>query len=253
MGRMLGAFDYDNDTARNDLNLCPDCGCYFPQDTCPICGKVCPEEMRAGNRKPTKQKKSPRNRGSGRVIFVEWYHSWWFILIALFFMPVIGIILLLTSPHKKSLKIGLTVALVCYLAITSVSLTRIFSFFEKPVDTSLSREQYVAACETVDAEAFFRSAEQYREKFVTMTLIVTEKVVDSESGKYNVYYVCRAPEGGEFTVLIRDCVQDNPQNLIPGDTVTVYGEGAGEQVIVKDYYYEITAPCVSVAYLKTAP
>jgi hypothetical protein len=57
MGRMLGAFDSD-EIDRPDLNKCPDCGCFFLQDTCPICGKLCPEEMRAGNRKPVKLKKT---------------------------------------------------------------------------------------------------------------------------------------------------------------------------------------------------
>ena len=78
MGRMLGAFDDDVELDRPDLNKCPDCNCFFAGDNCPICGKVCPEHMRAGNRAPVKQqKKKKRSSGSGRVTFVEWYHSWW--------------------------------------------------------------------------------------------------------------------------------------------------------------------------------
>ena len=57
MGRMLGSFADDTELDRPDLNKCPDCKCYFAGDTCPLCGKVCPEEMRAGNRKPVKVKK----------------------------------------------------------------------------------------------------------------------------------------------------------------------------------------------------
>ena len=54
---MLGAFDSDNNHDRPDLNKCPDCGCFFAQDHCPLCGKLCPEEMRAGNRKAVKPEK----------------------------------------------------------------------------------------------------------------------------------------------------------------------------------------------------
>ena len=61
MGRMLGAFDDDVELDRPDLNKCPDCNCFFAGDNCPICGKVCPEHMRAGNRAPVKpQKKKKR-------------------------------------------------------------------------------------------------------------------------------------------------------------------------------------------------
>ena len=87
MGRMLGAFDNPEELDRPDLNKCPNCNCYFPQDTCPICKMECPEEMRAGNRKKVKKKRSRRG-ASGRVTFVEWYHSWWFIVIMMFFMPI---------------------------------------------------------------------------------------------------------------------------------------------------------------------
>ena len=46
MGRMLGSFDPEDELDRPDLNKCPDCGCYFATDNCPLCGKVCPPEMR---------------------------------------------------------------------------------------------------------------------------------------------------------------------------------------------------------------
>ena len=53
MGRSFENYD---ELDRPDLNKCPDCGCFFGQDYCPICGKLCPEEMRAGNRAAVKQK-----------------------------------------------------------------------------------------------------------------------------------------------------------------------------------------------------
>ena len=56
MGRMLGYHDSD-ELDRPELNKCPDCECYFATDECPLCGKICPEEMRAGNRAPVKHKK----------------------------------------------------------------------------------------------------------------------------------------------------------------------------------------------------
>ena len=62
MGRNLGAFDNDEELDRPDLNKCPDCGCFFESLTCPICKKVCPEEMRAGNR-PTVKKTRKKQKG----------------------------------------------------------------------------------------------------------------------------------------------------------------------------------------------
>ena len=49
MGRMLGSHGSE-ELDRPDLNKCPDCGCFFSSDNCPLCGKPCPEEMRAGNK-----------------------------------------------------------------------------------------------------------------------------------------------------------------------------------------------------------
>ena len=118
MGRMLGAFDPNDDLDRPDLNKCPDCGCYFAQLHCPLCGKECPEEMRAGNRKRKKRKKTRRG-SSGRVTFVEWYHSWWFIVLMLLWVPLGGIILLITSPHKTRLKILLIALCIVYSIVSS--------------------------------------------------------------------------------------------------------------------------------------
>ena len=105
MGRMLGAFDGREELDRPDLNKCPDCECFFAGETCPLCGKVCPEEMRAGNRKPPKKQRRLRSGSNGRVTFVEWYHSWWFIVLMMIFIPIAGIVLLITSPHRTRSKI----------------------------------------------------------------------------------------------------------------------------------------------------
>ena len=125
MGRMLGSTGSD-ELDRPDLNKCPDCQCYFAGLNCPLCGKLCPEEMRAGNRKPVKVKKH-RNTGSGRVTFVEWYHSWWFIVLMMFVMPIMGIILLLTSPHERWKKVLFAVIAVIYLVASTFGIGAIWS------------------------------------------------------------------------------------------------------------------------------
>lgn len=112
MGRMLGAFDNPQELDRPDLNKCPDCECFFAGETCPLCGKVCPEEMRAGNRKPPKREKRRRGGNPGRVTFVEWYHSWWCIILASIFMAPLGIILMITSPRRTLWKVLFIIAVV---------------------------------------------------------------------------------------------------------------------------------------------
>ena len=67
MGRSLGYFDSE-ELDRPELNKCPDCECYFASEECPLCGKVCPEAFRAGNRAPVKKKK--HKNSSGRVQFI---------------------------------------------------------------------------------------------------------------------------------------------------------------------------------------
>ena len=115
MGKMLGAHE-GAPLDRPDLNKCPDCGCFFATDACPLCGKVCPEEMRAGNRKavkPPKRKKS----SSGRVTFMEWYYSWWFILVMMIFAPVVGIILFASSPRKRWVKITVSLLIAAFYCL----------------------------------------------------------------------------------------------------------------------------------------
>ena len=174
MGRMLGSFADDNELDRPDLNKCPDCDCFFASDTCPLCKKVCPEEMRAGNRKPVKPKKQKRTSGPGRVTFISWYHRWWFILLMLWLMPIVGIILLISSPHdkwKKWLVAGICAVwlLFSYIGIGSI-IGMISGIFDQPVDTSLSREAYIERCETVSAVQYYRGYADYEDDFVTVEL-----------------------------------------------------------------------------------
>ncbi len=256
MGRMLGAFDSDDELERPDLNKCPDCGCFFAQDDCPLCGKTCPEDMRAGNRKIVRKKKEKNS--TGRVIFVEWYHSWWFIIVMLLTFSVLGFVLLFTSPHKKSKKIAVGVAAALYFALSSFGIGgivgRITGFFDRPVDTSLSREEYVSECVYADPERFYRSAQELCDAYLFLELEITGRFVDpraEHSGeKYPAYYTAKAKDSDAFDILIRDCVISGNQNLLVGDIVIVYGEGAGNVSVYDENYNILDAPCINMAYFE---
>ena len=115
MGRNLGYFDSD-ELDRPELNKCPDCECYFASEACPLCGRICPEEMRAGNRAKVKHKK--HRSSSGRVQFIPWYYSWWFIILVFSVSRLAGIILFATSPYSKKAKIIVTVVALCVAILT---------------------------------------------------------------------------------------------------------------------------------------
>ena len=257
MGRMLGTYAEDEDLDRADLNKCPDCGCYFAQDDCPLCGKPCPEHMRAGNRTVVKQKKRKKknNNQSGRVVFIDWYYSWWFIILMMFLMPVVGILLLITSPHDKSKKTLFIVIAVIYLIISTIGISSVIgivkTIFDRPVDTSLSKEDYIAACQTVAPEEFYRNPARYEDKFVTMTIKVVDyaQSADFYVGNDHVYYLCEAENGSVFTIIIRDCQVENNIKLIRGDVITVYGEGAGEVEVLDQEYDLYNEACLNVAYI----
>ena len=256
MGRMLGAFDNDDELDRPDLNKCPDCLCFFADDVCPICGKVCPEEMRAGNRKAVKPKRVKSGGTQYRVTFIPWYQRWWFILLMMFLSPfsIVGIVLLITSPYKKWVKILFAVLIGLYLLISTFGFTlfHIFSdLWSEPVDRSLSETEYVAACKTVTAEDVFRAPEAHKEEFVAITLTVRENVVDSEAYSMNLefpsYYVC-TDATGEFEILIRDCVIDG-QNYVFGDMILVYGEGAGTVSFYDIDWILRDGSCINAAFI----
>ena len=114
MGRFLGSHESE-ELDRPDLNKCPDCRCFFAGDNCPLCGKLCPEEMRAGNRAKVKASRSAPNPNAGRVTFIPWYHSWLCIILMLFVFPLLGIILLFTSPHKKWIKVTFVIVAILFV------------------------------------------------------------------------------------------------------------------------------------------
>lgn len=261
MGKYLGSHDSD-ELDRPDLNKCPECGSFFApeDDTCPICGAFCPEEFRAGNRRPVKAKKQAFSRASSRVTFVEWYHSWWFIIIALFFMPLIGVVLLITSPHKTKHKLIFVAAALLYTVLVSwgvggMLIGMVQNRLDPPVNTALSMQEYIAACEPLDAQVFYRGAEAYTGVPVAVTLTVRGSFTDPESvyssdGEHR-YYRC-TDDGETFTVLVRDCVLENRINLIAGDRILIYGEGAGNISVYDADYTRISAPALNAAYIMLA-
>ena len=257
MGRMRGVFDNDEELDRPDLNKCPDCGCFFAQDECPLCGKTCPEEMRAGNRKAVKKKKRPSS-GSNRVTFIEWYHSWWFIILMMFIFPLVGIILLITSPHQKNKKIIFVCIAAAYMVLSTVGIGAIASLignaFDRPVDTSLTREEYVSACEEVSPEAFYRAPDAYKGEFVKMTLTVVDRATYFNDSFYyeeeEGYYICRASDGGDILLIVRDCLVDGKTRLIAGDVITVYGQGGGERSVYDSEYDIVDSVCLNMAYVE---
>lgn len=256
MGRYLGAFDEDSDIDRPDLNKCPVCSCYFEQDTCPICGMLCPAEMRAGNRKAVKQKKRKPSSGRDRVYFIDWYHRWWFIILMAFFMPLVSLILLLTSPRPRNHKIIAIVVAVVLMIVWTVGVGNIIgvfqNLFDNPVDTSLSEEAYIAKCESVDVEDFFRYPDQYKDKFVALTVTVGNKTMDYDAhfrdGAYCYYYYCTETDGTTFRILVRDCAQKGSTNFVKGDVIVIYGEGAGFAEFYDAQYEPVHAPCLNMAY-----
>lgn len=259
-----------------ELNLCPECGSYFAADSkvCPICGAACPESFRAGSREPKKAryKENPfmANRGSTRVTFVAWYYSWWFIVFMLIFMPLVGIVLLITSPHKTSLKVGLAAAGAAYMVLMNFGVgtmitTSIRQMLDKPIDTKMTCEAYTSACTPTDAETFYRSPGSYQDQYVKLEVVVKEKILDAEA-YYNKescpeYYVCTARVNHDtsteteapFEILVRDCASmrregDRQQNFIAGDVINVYGEGAGNVSFYDMEGIMHSAPCIHMAY-----
>lgn len=254
MGRMLGSFADDDELDRPDLNKCPDCDCFFASDTCPLCKKVCPEEMRAGNRKPVKHKKHKRSSGSGRVTFISWYHRWWFIILMIWLIPLAGIILLITSPHERWKKWMVAGIYAGWMLLSSVGIGSIIGalggIFDKPVDTSLTREQYVQKCDVIEADQYYRAYADYENDFVKTELIVLGKAayIDGQPEQNNVYYVCSPVNNSNCYIIVRDCLIDSSIAFITGDVITVYGEGDDYCRAYDSQHNLYDGPCLNMAY-----
>ncbi|MCQ2429854.1 MAG: hypothetical protein MJ192_05960 [Clostridia bacterium] len=268
MSKQLGAFDPDDRLDRPDLNKCPDCGCYFAFLDCPLCGKECPPEMRAGARVEPKVKKKKSGNSSGRVQFIPWYHSWWIILIALFVFPIAGIVLLATSPYQKKWKIlFITLAVVVlvleYTGLGSLLLVRMMNRRTSPVNQKLSRDAYEETCTPVDAEDFFHAPAG--EGYYAMSLVVDGTVdtgldfvyVDDPYGFGNnqrAVYLCHDSDDPTAYVFVFDYQVGSPIALKAGDRVTVWGQTRGESpVSVNTSAGTVTAPRLYAAYIELIP
>jgi len=256
MGKLLGSFSEDERAERPDLNQCPDCECFFDGDNCPICNKECPQNMRAGNRPVVKQKKRRKNSGNGRVTFISWYHTWVFIIFMMIFSPIISAFLIITSPHEKWKKI-VAFSLAAILMVISTFgigsfISTISDTFEQPVNNKITRSEYVAMCENITAEQFYRSADGYDGDYVKVRIKIVKSVTYMDSyynDKDYVCYLCEAPDGSDYEFVVRDCLLENQQRFIPGDVITVYGEGAGECEVYYGEYELVAAMCLNMAYV----
>lgn len=241
MGRSLGYFDSD-ELDRPELNKCPECECYFASEECPLCGKACPEEFRAGNRTKVKPPKKKRN-SSGRVQFVAWYHTWVFIAVMMVVQPIVGIILFFTSPHSKKSKIIAASVVVGVYALGFVLVSGLLDglFSEPLVNEKISREEYVALCDSMSVEDYHRDA--YNEgNYVTLELTVD---VQTTLDGYNTVYLCTDRNGGR-QVYIVDCSVDTKTNYLKGDMIRVYGQCSGIADFSIDGMAEL--PCLYMAY-----
>lgn len=221
MGRSLGYFDSD-ELDRPELNKCPDCECYFASEECPLCGKVCPEAFRAGNRAPVKKPKKRKN-SSGRVQFIPFYHTWWFIFIMAFVFFPAAIVLFITSPYSKKAKI-ITIAAVVGGFVLSMTLPMILSglFYDPPVNNKISRAEYVELCDPMTVADYHRDA--YDEgSYVTLELTVERH---TELGG-DTYYLCSDRSGSGLKVWVADYSVDKQTNYLNGDMIRVYGECSG--------------------------
>ncbi len=231
MGANLGFFAEDRERDFPELNKCPDCETFFADANCPICGKECPQEFRAGNRKPIKQKKHRRSSGNGRVQFVPWYHSVWFIVLMMFVQPIVGFILIWTGVWKTHWKIIVTVAILLPYIVMAifgiiVQITgRLHVPTNRPVNTSITEEEYRTRCEAVDVEHLYRYSNDMVGEYVrvTATIVHIETSVDVYE---HTAYVCKAEKDGKTWdfIMLDYRVADSAINFVKGDTVTFYGE-----------------------------
>ena len=256
MGKFLGSHTGD-ELDRPDLNKCPDCDCFFADDYCPLCGKLCPEEMRAGNRKAVKKQKE-RNSNAGRVTFIAWYHSWWFIILSFFlFSPLVALVLLLTSPHKKSYKITAGVLagiwIIVIPIVISLVLPMIFNLGNEPmINEAMQIEDYQNSAMTITAEEYYRLPESYYNKDVITELKVISKLYvydDSDVFGYSTvtYFLCQDPNNENIEILVRDCLIEGYRNPLPNDIIKVYGRAAGEVYITTTSNYTYSNACINMA------
>ena len=240
MSANLGFFAEDRERDFPELNKCPDCETFFVDANCPLCGKECPEEFRAGNRKPIKAKKHRRSSGNGRVQFVPWYHSAWFIALMFFTVPILGFILMWSSHWKTHWKIIITVAILLpYLIMAIFGIVvqftgKLHAPTNLPINLEMSESDYRETCHKIDAEALYRNSKEYVGEYVAMECTVDEAASNgyyTDDDEYFIanVYLCRVQlEEKTLEFFVVDYRQTNKVRLAVGDKITVWGEVAGE-------------------------
>ena len=245
MGTPIGYFSEQQPNDYPELNKCPDCETFFQTITCPLCGKECPEECRAGNRKPIKQKKTTYTPNNGRVRFVPWYHNGWFILAMLIIFPIVGLILLWQSDNRRSLKIAGTLLPVA-IQVVPMAVTLLLPgwYTGYMPDYPEDREAYMSQCEAVDVEAFYRTPANYAGRDLCMELTVQRRVTSVSEYGTESYYLCEAEVGDRIVeILICDYQFDDSKiNLMEGDRVKVYGRGVGDLLVYTDANEALSHP-----------
>lgn len=250
MGTPIGFFADDGPNDYPNLNKCPDCETYFEGPNCPLCGKECPPQMRAGNRKPQKKRRRTRH-SSGRVRFVPWYYSTWFLIAMLIVFPLVGLILLWTSDNGRGWKVAGTAACVGVWLFSRPLLSFVLSlllFNDGPLQRpDLPQSAYCASCEVLDAEGYYRQPGNYPERDVTLTVTVREVFYD-ETGA--CVWRCVWSEGEQELLFFLVDYLEEDIHLLAGDRITVWGRTLGSVTAYDaDGTRTVRLPGVAVFYL----
>ncbi|MBE6637745.1 MAG: hypothetical protein E7618_08105 [Ruminococcaceae bacterium] len=238
MGRFgspqLGYHAEEDENDIPELNKCPQCGAFFEGDLCPICKTRCPEEMKAGNRKPLKKARVRKSRAKGYRMPPVWYLRFWFILLISTVSRLAAVVLVWMTDWKTWLKVTATVLFLGGSYVFSFALQSFFGWYgmgsDEPSDyiqATLSEEEYRERCETVAYESLMRNPNAYRGSFMTETLTVTAVVKSYFTDSGTEVRVLHARDEEDRIYCVYDCRVQNSSGFLRGDTVVVYGEFAG--------------------------
>jgi hypothetical protein len=173
--------------------------------------------------------------------------------------PIIGLILAWTGPWKRGGKLLATMILLSpYLLGGLIGILAgigLLSADSVPVNTELSRTEYVERCEALPAEQVWRNADGMRGDYVTMVLVVEAVWEDEEAyysgSSYPRFFECSVIESGEkYTFLLHDFRQSAGVNLREGDVIRAWGQVGGNETIYNSVIGTMTSPCINMLYLE---